>query len=621
MGRTRGSLPRAARLAAVAAALAVVAPSPLFARAESTVVAGPVAGTVQYTAGYGIPTTGSWCNSTAWTFSGTHASVVINLVSNEYAGTVALTGSGSGYCAFLSSESGYAYVDLDPSSGTVGVLQCGQFSGPYTRAYLEMDLDLTGWCAVDYQDSGLVEVHVQLAMAPSQVTGTQVTQAVVTGAAASYTASTTPAIIDATVTPTTTAGGWIEWQVDWLNPNSDREVRAVICRTAAIDRAGNCLGGYFATSGWSWPSLQGSSWADYLTSTSDNGTQSFFAFACDDQGICSPPSSGSFVVTPNNAPVITSATTSSNPVVVNSWLRWTVSATDPNGDGIEYLVCKTNQVDGWGMTCPGGTWGGPDWYEPDHLTTSADIATSPNPYYAFACDTSHACSGSIAGTFTVAANGAPAAVSATVSPNPIPAGTDHTFTISWSDANLNQGDEWVVTVCKSANYSSSGCADGYWSGAWGVDREPFQAPGSVTTSDVGTRGYWVFVCDLNHACAAPFSGTFTVTANTQTPAITAASVSPNPVTSGNYVTFSASWFDADVNDEAELQVCQTDAITSYGGCAGGYWASSGWRSRSNPLQASHFASTTDAGVHAWYAFVCDPVEHCSASWSGTFTVL
>jgi hypothetical protein len=602
----------------IAAMVAALVPPSLAGHAESTVAAGPLEGTIQYAQYQGIPVLSSGCNYSSWTLSATHAGLVVNLVSSEYAGAVTLTGQGNGYCSFTDSEMGSVWMQAAAAPGAVGVLQCNGFSGTYTRTALQMDVDVTGWCAVDYQASGLVELHLQLALLPSQVSNGQVSQAAITGTTASYTASATPVVIAGTSSSPVTAGGWVDFDLSWLNPNLNTAIHAVICRTAAIDRAGNCLGGAWAVGPAGYPAVEGNAYASYRTGSGDIGSQSYFGFACDGNEICSPPYPGSFVVTANSAPVITSSTASPNPVVEGGWITFTIGATDPDGDPVEYVVCKTNQVDSWNITCPGGAWAGPGYYV-DHQATHAEIASSPNQYYAFACDTSGACSSSVAGTFVVAANGPPTITATSASPDPAVAGTHHTFTVDWTDPNMNQGDQWSVSICTTPNHTTSQCTDGTYTGSYLTDKSPIQMYSGVTPADVGTHTYWAFVCDNAGTCSTA-SGTFTVSPNNYTPVITAATVSPNPVVSGQQVTFSVGWYDGDTGDIEDLVVCKTPQIDAYGNCLGGWWAYY-WQSSVSPINATYTTTVNDTGTRSWYAFVCDSVDHCSGSWSGTFTVV
>lgn len=113
---------------------------------------------------------------------------------------------------------------------------------------------------------------------------------------------------------------------------------------------------------------------------------------------------------PGGPPAIVSATDSPDPVVAGLTTTFTVAWSDSDpGDSVRALICKTNAVTSG--SCSGGAWasGGLSTTSPSsasYATSTADRGT--RSYYAFACDQSNACSGSLSGTFTVTApNSAP----------------------------------------------------------------------------------------------------------------------------------------------------------------------------------------------------------------------
>ena len=107
----------------------------------------------------------------------------------------------------------------------------------------------------------------------------------------------------------------------------------------------------------------------------------------------------------NDAQTITTASDSPDPVTVGNDVTFSVDWNDVDDTTTRIHICKTNSITG--QSCNGGNWcESPSFTSNDpatcaYTTQSADIATSPNNYYAFACDDDNACSSSSSGTFTV----------------------------------------------------------------------------------------------------------------------------------------------------------------------------------------------------------------------------
>jgi len=117
----------------------------------------------------------------------------------------------------------------------------------------------------------------------------------------------------------------------------------------------------------------------------------------------------------NAAPSINTVTDAPDPVTEGDGITFSVDWSDA-GDQTRIHICKTDAITG--QTCDGGSWCDTSSFSGASPTTcqytsqNADIATSPNAYYAFVCDDDDACSSSSSGDFTVDAAGSPGTGSA-----------------------------------------------------------------------------------------------------------------------------------------------------------------------------------------------------------------
>ena len=300
-----------------------------------------------------------------------------------------------------------------------------------------------------------------------------------------------------------TVGQTVTFTVNWTNTGTDLPVRAVICKTNAIsgNSTPSCPGGAWAIGGTSSTSP---STASYTPVQADVGTKTYYVFACG-QNSCAGPQVGTFTVN-NVTPTISSASDSPDPVTRGSNVTFSVSWSDA-GDTNKAVICKTNAVAAG--TCPGGAWAtGSLSSSPStasYTTTQLDVGT--NNYWAFACDSGNACSGAIAGTFTVN-NATPGITSATDSPDPATAGDTVTFSVGWSD----MGDSVKALICKTNAVSSGTCPGGAWATGLPTTSSPATATYGTTAFDVGTHSYYAFACDTANLCSGAISGTFTVVA-------------------------------------------------------------------------------------------------------------
>lgn len=87
-------------------------------------------------------------------------------------------------------------------------------------------------------------------------------------------------------------GGTVSFSVGWSDPG-ETNVKTVICKTNAVTGNGSCPSGTWAIGA---ESATSPAVATYTTNSSDVGTRTYWAFACD-RAACSPSISGTFTVT------------------------------------------------------------------------------------------------------------------------------------------------------------------------------------------------------------------------------------------------------------------------------------------------------------------------------------
>lgn len=112
-------------------------------------------------------------------------------------------------------------------------------------------------------------------------------------------------------------------------------------------------------------------------------------------------------------------------------------------------------------------------------------------------------------------NSKPVINSATDTPDPIGVDSDITFNTNWSDSD--PGDSVKMFVCKTNSLTSQftgGCADGAWfvSDSF-TNSNPQIGTYTAQSGDIGTKDYFVFVCDsrqISNSCSDSSFGTFTV---------------------------------------------------------------------------------------------------------------
>ncbi|HPQ79626.1 MAG TPA: hypothetical protein PLG47_04190, partial [Candidatus Dojkabacteria bacterium] len=176
----------------------------------------------------------------------------------------------------------------------------------------------------------------------------------------------------------------------------------------------------------------------YTTVSGDSWSNAWYAFVCDNNttSVCSPSNQGSgdsgsplFV---NHAPTFTASTVSA-PVNPGGTITWGSTASDPDGNTVKLLVCKTASMSSG--SCTGGSWC------TSSLTTSNPTCNyvTPNPY----ADGTYAAYTYVVDQFNLAATGAAQ-------------GADKTYTVnnttpSVSSVTLNGGSAISLTESTTTN--------------------------------------------------------------------------------------------------------------------------------------------------------------------------
>lgn len=434
----------------------------------------------------------------------------------------------------------------------------------------------------------------------------------------------TPTVLSATDSPDPVdSGSSTNFTVSWRDgqTSSGDAVNVYLCRTSTAPTGGDCAGG--VTNRFVKTAAETSTSPVTMSYTSIQGdvpSRTYYAFACDGDGACSPAVQGTLGVN-NKAPAIGTVTrTPSGSVPSGSTVSFAVNFTEYGGDTAQGFACRTNQAPVSGA-CPGGSWGAPGAAgggssTVSYTTTQADV-TDGGPakdYWAFACDGLGACSAPVQGSFPVN-NVAPGSAAApTAQPSPLPAGSTVAFQLGWSDTG---GDTVHLYVCKSNSAPTGGaCPGGQWAkSASATGTTPAQASYTTVQADVGTRDYWAFVCDSRSACSTPGrQGNFTVT--NPPPAGTSVSDAPDPVNSGSVITFTVSFSEAG-GDSASALICRTSVAPTGTTCPGGAWATGPAGSTSSA--APYTAVQADVGLRSYWAYACDQ-SACTTAGAGSFTV-
>lgn len=105
------------------------------------------------------------------------------------------------------------------------------------------------------------------------------------------------------------------------------------------------------------------------------------------------------------------------------------------------------------------------------------------------------------------------------------------------------------------------------------------------------------------------------------PSISSVSDSPDPAISGQNITFSVDWNDADA-EGVKMFICKTDSIETSGpSCPGGEWCanSNDWDT-TDPITCTYTMQADSREAQNYYAFVCDDEVSCSSSSSGAFNL-
>ncbi len=319
----------------------------------------------------------------------------------------------------------------------------------------------------------------------------------------------------------------------------------------------------------------------------------------------------------NVSPIISSVSDLPDPLQAGNDITFEVSWSDADvGDETKIHICKTDSITA--QTCDGGfwcdtaVWSGSSPTSCDYTTQGGDIGS--NNYYAFIVDDDNTASTSTAGSFEVLSN-APTISSVSDLPDPLQAGNDISFEISWSDADA--GDETKIHICKTDSITTQTCDGGSWcdTAVWSGS-SPTSCDYTTQGGDIGSNNYYAFVVDDHNIASISTAGNFEVITN-EPPTISSVSDAPDPVPIGSSTLFRGYW--SDVGDQTKIHVCKTDSITTQT-CDGGSWCDATEWSTSSPSSCTYLVQAGDLGAQSYYAFICDSINNCSTSKAGSFNV-
>jgi len=213
-------------------------------------------------------------------------------------------------------------------------------------------------------------------------------------------------------------------------------------------------------------------------------------------------------------------------------------------------------------------------------------------------------------------NQPPAISSVGDTPDPLQAGNDVGFEVSWSDPDA--GDQTKIHICKTDAITTQTCDGGSWCDTteWSVS-SPTSCDYTTQAGDIGIKNYYAFIADDSDEVSTSTAGTFEVIANTG-PTISSVTDAPDPIPANADILFTVNWVDS--GDQTKIHICKTDAITGQI-CDGGSWCDSSVFSTSSPSTCTYTAQLADLGIQNYYAFVCDSVNNHSVSEAGTFEVV
>ncbi|MFN2544362.1 MAG: hypothetical protein ABR600_07305 [Actinomycetota bacterium] len=173
------------------------------------------------------------------------------------------------------------------------------------------------------------------------------------------------------------AGDGVIWSVDWSDA-AQSQVKALICRGSLPPPVGGqCWnpatntwtdGANSPGMGFHGPSSHDTLWhgwssAWYPTTQDDVGTHNYYAYACDESGVCSREKSGTFQVV-NVPPRVTSVEVTPNPASPGETMTFRIHWTDTVRDAVGVALCRTPGFDISTWDCEGG--------EADRIGTGPD---------------------------------------------------------------------------------------------------------------------------------------------------------------------------------------------------------------------------------------------------------
>jgi hypothetical protein len=137
--------------------------------AKFNVGAGVVLGTAQF-ASPGLAPAGQPCVPGSFTVTGTGAAAALNTVITGYVGTITLTGSGTTECGSTTASGGTLNVRVSGTGPTSSQIDCGPLIGTFTRAIVEVVVQVTGSCTINQYGTAPIQFVADLVFTPGTTT-------------------------------------------------------------------------------------------------------------------------------------------------------------------------------------------------------------------------------------------------------------------------------------------------------------------------------------------------------------------------------------------------------------------------------------------------------------------
>lgn len=131
---------------------------------------GVVRGTIAY-APVPLPAVGAPCRPTSFSLDAESVGAGANSVISGYVGPIAVTGTGSSPCEYMTIGEGTVALNLTGRNDLGSELECAGLAGRWTRTLTDLTVQVSGSCTVNRYGAGVVLVVMRLQSLPNGVGG------------------------------------------------------------------------------------------------------------------------------------------------------------------------------------------------------------------------------------------------------------------------------------------------------------------------------------------------------------------------------------------------------------------------------------------------------------------